>query len=161
MSQATKSKKRAKQGSGAAPSQPAKTTGSTPPAKTAGNSKTASAPPAKKAKHRSTLLAIALVAVALHGIFMAFVYWTSIPDAQRTVGNVALWVMFLAAAADVVAAGAMWFWKKWGIYLYGAAAVVTAAMSVLATGNVFLVFGALLPAIIVLYIVMRERGKFE
>jgi hypothetical protein len=92
---------------------------------------------------------------------MAFVYWTSIPDAQRTVGNVALWVMFLAAAADVVAAGAMWFWKKWGIYLYGAAAVVTAAMSVLATGNVFLVFGALLPAIIVLYIVMRERGKFE
>jgi hypothetical protein len=69
--------------------------------------------------------------------------------------------MFLAAVADIVAAGAMWYWKKWGIYLYGAAAVATAAVTVLATGSVFMVFGALLPAIIVLYIVMRERAKFE
>lgn len=115
----------------------------------------------KTTRQRSTLLTIALVLVILHGIFMAVVYWTVVPDAQRTAGNIALWVMLLAAVADVVAGVAMWFWKRWGIYLYGISAVAAAVVAVLATGDLFLVFGALLPAIIVLYIVMTHREKFE
>lgn len=116
---------------------------------------------AKVSKHRNTLLTIALVIVILHGLVMAAVYWTVIPDAQRTLSNIALWVMFLAAAADVVAGVAMWYWKRWGIYLYGIGAAVGAVMAVLATGDLFLLFGALLPAIVVLYIVMAQREKFE
>lgn len=116
---------------------------------------------AKPAKRRSTLLTIALVLVILQGIFLAVVYWTVLPDAQRTLGNIALWIMFLAAAADVVAGIAMWFWKRWGIYLYGVAAIVGAAVALLASGDLFLVLGALLPAIIVLYIVLTQRNAFE
>ena len=112
-------------------------------------------------KRRNTLLTVALVIVILHGILMAAFYWTVLPEAQRTAGNIALWVMLLAAAASVVAAGAMWYWKRWGIYLYGAAAVAEAIIAVLASGDLFLLFGALLPAIIVLYIVMAQREKFE
>jgi len=112
-------------------------------------------------KRRSTLLTAALIIVILHGIVMAVVYWTVLPDAQRTVGNIALLGMFGAAAASVVAGVAMWYWKRWGIYLYGAAAVLEAVIALLASGSIFLLFGALLPAIIVLYIVMREQGKFE
>ena len=111
-------------------------------------------------KRRSTLLTAALVIVILHGILMAAMYWTVLPDAQRTVGNVALLVMFLAAAASVVAGVAMWYWKRWGIYLYGVAAVAEAVIALLASGNLVLLFGALLPAVIVLYIVMAEREKF-
>lgn len=116
---------------------------------------------ARPAKRRSTLLTIALVLVILQGIFLAVVYWTVLPDAQRTLGNIALWIMFLAAAADVVAGIAMWFWKRWGIYLYGVAAIVGAAVALLASGDLFLVLGALLPAIIVLYIVLTQRNAFE
>jgi uncharacterized BrkB/YihY/UPF0761 family membrane protein len=112
-------------------------------------------------KQRSTLLTVALVIVILHGIVMAAVYWTVLPDTQRTVGNIALWAMFAAAAASVAGGVAMWYWKRWGIYLYGAAAVVEAVVALAASGNLLLLFGALLPAIIVLYIVMREQSKFE
>ena len=35
-------------------------------------------------KRRSTLLTVALVIVILHGILMAAMYWTVLPDAQRT-----------------------------------------------------------------------------
>ena len=112
-------------------------------------------------KRRSTLLTVALAIVILHGIVMAVVYWTVLPDAQRTLGNIALWAMFGAAAASVVAGVAMWYWKRWGIYVYGAAAVVEAIVALLASGSIFLLFGALLPAIIVLYIVMAQREKFE
>ena len=112
-------------------------------------------------KHRSTLLTVALVIVILHGILMAAMYWTVLPDAQRTLGNIALLGMFGAAAATVVAGVAMWFWKRWGIYLYGVASVVEAVIALLASGSIFLLFGALLPAIVVLYIVMAEKEKFE
>jgi len=122
--------------------------------------KSRAAAPTKSNKTRNTLLTIALVIVILHGILMAAVYWTVVPDAQRTLGNIALIVMFLAAAASVVAGIAMWFWKRWGIYLYGAAAVVEAIVVLVASGDLILLFGALLPAIIVLYIVMAQREKF-
>jgi hypothetical protein len=116
---------------------------------------------AKTAKRRSTLLTIALIIVILHGILLAAVYWTVLPDTQRTLGNLAVWSMLLASAGDVVAGIAMWFWKRWGIYLYGVAAIVGAAVALLASGDLILVFGALLPPIIVLYIVMTQRDKFE
>jgi hypothetical protein len=116
---------------------------------------------AKPAKHRNTLLTIALIVVILHGLFMFAVYWTSVPDVQRGPTSWALWVMLLSAAASVVAGIAMWAWKKWGIYLFGAAAVAEAVVGLLATGSLMMVFGALLPAIIVLYIIMMQRDKFE
>ena len=77
---------------------------------------------ARPAQRRSTLLTIALVLVILQGIFLAVVYWTVLPDAQRTLGNIALWLMLLAAVADVVAGIAMWFWKRtWNAFAHSRA----------------------------------------
>jgi cation transport ATPase len=115
----------------------------------------------KQHKHRSTLLAVAIVAVILYGIIMAAVYWTVAPDAERALTSISVWVAFLAAAAQVVAGVALWFWKKWGIYLFGISAAASAAVTVLVTGDLFLLFGSLLPAVIVLYIIMTQREKFE
>mgnify|MGYP001290674392 CR=1 FL=1 len=112
-------------------------------------------------KRRNTLLTIALVIVLLHGILMTAIFWTVRPDVERNLGNVAVWIMLLSSVADVVAAIAMWYWKRWGIYLYGVAAIGAAIVAVMASGDLFLLFGALLPAIIVLYIVTMQRGKFE
>jgi peptidoglycan/LPS O-acetylase OafA/YrhL len=164
MSQSAKSSKNSKNSKNASQAQSAKPAQSGKPAqagKPAQSGKPAQPSQPVKSKSRSTLLTIALVLVILHGIFMAFFYWTVIPDAQRTWSNIVLWVMLLTAVADIIAAAAMWYWKRWGIYLYGIAAVASAVVAVLMTGDLFLVFGALLPAIIVLYIVMRHRTQFE
>ena len=112
-------------------------------------------------KQRNTLLTIALALVFLHGLLMFAIFWTVRPEVERTWGNIAVWLMILSAVGDIVAAAAMWYWKRWGIYLYGVAAVGSAIVAVMASGDLFLLFGALLPAIIVLYIVMMQRNKFE
>jgi len=122
-------------------------------------SKTKPAP--KPAKHRNTWLTVALVIVFLHGLLMAAIFWTVRPDVGKAWGNIAVWIMILSAVGDIVAAAAMWLWKRWGIYLYGLAAIGSAVVAVMASGDLFLLFGALLPAIIVLYIVMMQRDKFE
>ena len=118
-------------------------------------------PAPKPVKHRNTWLTVALVIVFLHGILMAAIFWTVRPDVEKTWGNIAVWIMILSAVGDIVAAAAMWLWKRWGIYLYGLAAIGSAIVAVMASGDLFLLFGALLPAIIVLYIVMMQRDKFE
>lgn len=115
----------------------------------------------KPAKQRNTLLTIALVLVILHAILVLALFWFGAPESQRTVGNIALWLTGLSAIADIVAAAAMWFWKQWGIYLYAIATVAAAVGALLATGSMLFLFGALLPAIIVLYIVAMQRNKFE
>jgi len=135
---------------------PTKQTKQSKPAKQTKQTKQTPAP-----KQRNTLLTIALVVVILHGIFMAAVFWTVRGSAQSTYAQLATWMMAFSAVADIIAAGAMWFWKKWGIYLYGVAAVAHAIATVMVTGDLLLIFGALLPPIIVLYIVMMQRDKFE
>ena len=118
-------------------------------------------PAPKPTKHRNTWLTVALIIVFLHGILMAAIFWTVRPDVEKTWGNIAVWIMILSAVGDIVAAAAMWLWKRWGIYLYGLAAIGSAIVAVMASGDLFLLFGALLPAIIVLYIVAMQRDKFE
>lgn len=113
---------------------------------------------AKPVKTRSTLLSIAIVAVILHGIIMAAIYWTVLPDAQRGLQNISVWVMFLSAIADIVAGVALWYWKQWGIYLFGASTIAGAV--IVALYNPFLIFGSILPAVIVLYIIMTQRKLF-
>ncbi len=115
--------------------------------------------PAKKT--RGALIAVVLVAVALHGLILSAVYFSVLGEAERNVGNWALMAMFATSAADIVAAVAMWFWKRWGMILYGVAAAVQAVIVVLASGDIFLLFGTLLPAIIVLYILATKRDPFE
>lgn len=123
-------------------------------------------PSAKNEKHhshkqRGALITTALVLVVLHGIFMSAAFYTVLGEADRSIGNLALLTMFATSAADIVAAAAMWFWKRWGMLLYGVAAVVQAVIVVLASGDIFLLFGVLLPAIIVLYILATRRNQFE
>ncbi len=112
-------------------------------------------------KQRNTLLTIALVIVFLHGLLMFAIFWTVRPEVERTLGNIAVWLMIFSAVGDIVAAAAMWYWKRWGIYLYGVAAIAAAVVALLASGDLFLLLGARLPAILVLYIVMMQRSKFE
>jgi hypothetical protein len=115
----------------------------------------------KRANQRNTLLTIALVLVILHAILVVGLFWFGAPEAQRTLGSIALWLTGLSAIADIVAAIAMWYWKQWGLYLFGIATIAGAVGALLATGSMLFLFGALLPAIIVLYIVAMQRNKFE
>jgi uncharacterized membrane protein (DUF2068 family) len=67
----------------------------------------------------------------------------------------------LASLAAVIAGVAMWFWKRWGLYLYVVATIILAVVTVLKTGSMIMLFGVLLPAIIVLYIFSQALKYFK
>jgi len=108
--------------------------------------------------HRSTLQTIALIYVALHG----FLFWLtarSMPGAEDSTLTLSLFA--LASFASIVAAIAMWFWKRWGIYLYVVATMVLAGAVLLQTGSMIMLFGVILPVIIVLYIFSKSFKDFS
>lgn len=107
--------------------------------------------------HRSTLQTIALIYVALHGI----IFWLTARSMPGEETTLTLSLFALASVASIVAAIAMWFWKRWGIYVYVIATFVLAGVVLLQTGSMIMLFGALIPMIIVLYIFSKSLKHFK
>jgi len=106
---------------------------------------------------RTGLQTAALVYIVLHG----FIFWAlarSMPSEETTL---ALVLFALTALASVIAGVAMWYWKRWGLYLYGVASLALAGVVLLKTISLMMMFGALLPMIIVIYIFYPALKHFK
>ena len=102
----------------------------------------------QQAPHCTSIQTAALVYVVLHG----FIFWAlarSMPSEETTL---ALVLFALTALASVIAGIAMWNWKRWGLYLYVGASLALAGVVLLKTISLIMMFGAMLPMIIVIYI---------
>ena len=108
---------------------------------------------------RDTWISIVLALVILGNLFMTAVYWTTVR--QPGDSSLTLILLLLASAAGVAAGVGMWFWKRWGVYLYGISAIATAVIALVRTGDLVMVFGALLIPIIVLYILQPKYQYFD
>ncbi len=70
-------------------------------------------------KERGWLLATAIIIITLHGILATYLISTY-PSSQVYVPRPYILPILIANAfIDVVAGIAMWFWKRWGIVLFG------------------------------------------
>jgi hypothetical protein len=98
----------------------------------------AAARPAPVVKpQRGTWLTIAIVLIAIHGVFDT-VALLLIRKSEFYNPPPWLWVLaFAIGLATLAAAVALWYWKRWGLYLYLAASVASIVVGVI----VFPVFG--------------------
>ena len=109
--------------------------------------------------HRSTLLTIAIVFMALHGIVAAIAYGSMMgpENSQRPVAIAMMMIHFLA---NIAAAVGIYYWKKWGIYVYVASTLLAVAAGLLALGA-WSVFYMLIPLLIFGYLLRNYWGNFE
>ncbi len=114
-------------------------------------------------KQRTTLMTIAIALVFLHGLVataIVFAYLYSIGGIGEINKQILFGVHAAAAVASVIAAVALWYWKRWGIYLYAAAIVVSAAMALMLVG-MYGIFAELVPAFVVIYILYPKIKLFD
>jgi hypothetical protein len=120
--------------------------------------------PSKKPFHkeRGTLLSVLIVLIGLHGILGAYVGYATMKAEYANVPWV-LPVLTLVSVAAVVAAVAIWYWKQWGIYLYAIVCIAQAAVHLMITGNLLIVFYEILPVAILAYVInlQSKRKLFE
>jgi len=113
----------------------------------------------KPKKVRGFWLTAALVVMALHGIFAAYLYYTqaSAPTLQRP------WIlglMVVHSLANVVAAVAIWYWKRWGLYVYAASTVLAMVVGLMSVG-IYSLFYMFLPFVIVGWLLRTKWDYIE
>ena len=120
--------------------------------------------PSKKPDHkeRGTLLSVLIVLIGLHGVLGAYIGYATM-KAEYAQAPWVLPVLTLVSIAAIAAAVAMWYWKQWGIYLYAVVCIAQAAIHLLVTGDLFIVFYDILPVAILAYVInlQSKRKLFE
>jgi hypothetical protein len=108
-------------------------------------------------KQHGAVLTGALVIMALHGIFAAYLYSTGAPVTSRP------WIislMVVHSLANIVAAVAIFYWKKWGLYVYAASTILALVLGLISIG-VWSVFYMILPFVILGWILRSKMQYFE
>jgi len=109
------------------------------------------------------LLSILLILVFLHAILATAVVYSTLKAQYAGSTSWVLPVIGLISLAGIVAAVGMWYWKKWGIYLYVAISVIGAVIHILLTGSTMVVFYDLIPVAILGYVItlQSKNNLFE
>lgn len=112
--------------------------------------------------HRSTILTVLLVIMALHGIFAAILYSTARMDAavMQVDRPWIITMMIIHELLNIVAAGAIFYWKKWGLYVYAASTILAVVAGLLSIG-MWSVFYMILPLVILGWVLRDYWGNFE
>ena len=131
-------------------------------AKPASNSNAKGSAKKQVHKERGTILTILLVLILVHAILVAYVGYTSLKD-EYVKTTWVLPLLTVVALADIVAAAAMWYWKQWGITLYAITCIIQAAVHLMLTGSLLVVFYDILPVAILAYVInlQSKRKLFE
>lgn len=110
-------------------------------------------------KQRGVVLTIALIIMAVHGIVAAYMYnsMSTAPEVQRP------WIlgmMVLHFLANIAAAVGIFYWKKWGLYIYAVSTIIAVVAGLLSVG-VWSVFYMVLPLAILGYLIQSKQHYFE
>ena len=111
-------------------------------------------------KKRGFWLSFVLIAIILISMLMLAVYY-SIKHGPDVINNpTILTLAILSTLGKLVSAIGIWFWKKWGLYLYAAAVFGSMLVGFLITGMLF-VFAEFLPLAVVGYLVASKSELFD
>ncbi len=117
---------------------------------------------AEAAPHRTTLQTIVLIYVLLHGVFWTIMTRSFVLQIGPEDTTLMLSLLVLGSIASIVAGIGMWIWKRWGLYLYAVSVVVVSILVFVDTGgSMLMLFGSLLPPIIVAYILQPGFSQFK
>jgi hypothetical protein len=112
------------------------------------------APPKKV---RGGWLTAALIFIAVHAVITAVLLLVFKKQAAP-IPTPWLWTAaVLVALAEIGGAVAMWFWKRWGLYLFIAAILAGIVVGFFVFPSLFTAFHGIIPVLILSYILQRQN----
>lgn len=112
-------------------------------------------------RERGTWLSLWLILIAVHGLFAAGLIWYLRAQSSESSPSWMLAILFVLGIADIVAAIAAWFWKKWGLWLYTVSTVVGIAVGLVLTRSQLIVFHDIIPLAILGWLIKDKRKWFD
>jgi hypothetical protein len=112
-------------------------------------------------KERGGWLTAWLILILLHGIIASVLIFYLRQQQSESSPAWVLSLLFLLSIADIVAAIAMWYWKKWGLMLYLFSTVAGIAIGLILTRSQLIVFHDIIPLAILGYLVRDKLDWFD
>ncbi|MFN2183313.1 MAG: hypothetical protein ACK2UU_04950 [Anaerolineae bacterium] len=113
------------------------------------------------AKVRGTWLSLWLILIMIHGLIASGLIWYLRVQSNESSPSWMLAILFVLGIADIVAAVAAWFWKKWGLWLYVISMVVGVAVGLVLTRSQLIVFHDIIPLAILGWLIKDKRKWFD
>lgn len=106
---------------------------------------------------RGTFLSILIVLIGLHGLFGVYLGYVSLKQEYQAQTSWILPLLVGVAIATVIAAIGIWYWKKWGLYLYVATQVIAMVVHLVLTGSLYVVFYDAIPLMVLGYALSQNN----
>lgn len=111
-------------------------------------------------RERSCWLSGWLILILLHGILASLLILYLRQQRADPSPAWILLILFALALADIVAAIAIWYWKRWGLVLYAVSTVIGIVVGLVLTASQLIVFHDIIPLAILGYLVKDYWGAF-
>ncbi len=116
--------------------------------------------PAAVRKQRGGWLTAALIVIIVHGIFNTAALLTL---RKNDYLNIPLWLYGAAVLVGLITIGsavALWYWKRWGLYLYVAATFASMALGFVVFPSIMAAFYNIIP-LGILALIMTSQRKMQ
>jgi hypothetical protein len=110
-------------------------------------------------KERGGWLTAALVLIIIRNTVVAIWIFTLGKNDNVTTGTLMTALLVLVALTDVISGIGMWYWKKWGLYLFGISTIVGIVLHTLVLGPFVIFHDVVGPAI--LGYIMTSQNKYR
>ena len=111
-------------------------------------------------KERGGWLSAWLILIMIHGVFATFLVLDALKQQYAPSKPLIMASLIFISIAAVIAAIAIWYWKKWGLYLYAITIVVGMATHLVMTGSLLVLFYDIIPPVILAYL-LNAHNKWR
>ena len=111
-------------------------------------------------KERGGWLSAWLILIMIHGVFATLLVLDALKQQYAPSKPLIMGSLIFISVATVISAIGIWFWKKWGLYLYAVATVVSIISHIVMTGNLLVVFYDIIPPAILAYL-LNSHNKWR
>ena len=111
-------------------------------------------------KERGGWLTAWLIIIALHGVLATYLVFNALKQEYAPSKPLIITSLIFISTASVIAAIAIWYWKKWGLYLYAATIIIGMATHIVMTGSLLFVFFDIIPLAILGYL-LNAHNKWR
>lgn len=103
-------------------------------------------------KERGAWLSILLIFIMIHGAFATCLVLDFLKQQYAPSRPIIIASLIFISIATVISAIAIWFWKKWGLYLYVISTIVSMVVHLVMTGSLLVLFYDIIPPAILAYL---------
>jgi hypothetical protein len=103
-------------------------------------------------KERGGWLSAWLIIIMIHGVFATVLVLDALKQQYAPSKPLIMASLIFISVATVISAIAIWYWKKWGLYLYAIATVVGMTTHLVMTGQLLVLFYDIIPPAILAYL---------